>query len=278
MNIDLLHIVTFFFCLIILVSFGFLLYKGDNDVKSLQKIIGGFAVFIVSLIAQKPYVFVIALLIGGLIIASENFMRFLAAVLKSSGDKVPDLVNAWNTNTATSDEVEQKVVQETVEAEIALQNTPKDAGEQKQSSIVSHRELGEKVKLSEQLVGDFFSSAFGVKYQKNVKLTKVINQVFSPTPLILDGAIMEGDEVQHIFEIRHLHSLSIALPRIIAKRFVERIRMNSISAPITMAFVSEAMSAEFAKRIKVSIPGFYKLELIFFKLEGEIVIPILPEE
>src|SRR3989339_814795 len=88
------------------------LFYGDDESKSLQKIIGGIGVFITAILSENKGVFGISLFIGGLIIASENFMKFLAAVLRSSGDRIPETAQALNATKASKEDIEDKIEEE----------------------------------------------------------------------------------------------------------------------------------------------------------------------
>ena len=57
--------------------------------RFLKKLIGGIIVFIVAIIANNAWVYFMSLFIGGLIIASEDFLKFIFAVWKGHPDILP---------------------------------------------------------------------------------------------------------------------------------------------------------------------------------------------
>ena len=103
-------IIVIFFNIVIAVCLFIILKKGDNQEKTFQKIIGGFAVFVIAALSNNTFVFSLSLFIGGLIIASENFMILLAAIMKSSGGTIPDSIKAINNliKKSTISEIEEK--------------------------------------------------------------------------------------------------------------------------------------------------------------------------
>ena len=70
-----------FIGIIVLLALKFL-FKGDKD-DSLKKVIGGLGVFTVAIVSNNSYIYVLALFIGGLLIASERFLLFLASIFKA---------------------------------------------------------------------------------------------------------------------------------------------------------------------------------------------------
>ncbi|MDO8507625.1 MAG: hypothetical protein Q7S53_03580 [bacterium] len=83
------------FLIIIIFTLKKIVSSEDRNFEiTLQKIIGGLSVFIIAVISQNTYVFLLSLFIGGLIIASEDFMKVFAAILRSDPEKIHEIINA----------------------------------------------------------------------------------------------------------------------------------------------------------------------------------------
>lgn len=95
-----------------------ILLRGDYEDKRLQKIFGGIIVLIAALVSKDPWVIGFSLFIGGLIVASEDFMKFLAAVVKTRSDKVAETVAALITS-ASEEERKSSVENEVLETRAA---------------------------------------------------------------------------------------------------------------------------------------------------------------
>jgi len=277
--VNLTAVVICTFAFIILLSFVNLTFNGDNHEKTWQKLIGGLAVFLVAIIAQDAWVYGVSLFIGGLIIASERFMLFLAAIVRTAGDKMPETIKAFNVEKASPEEVKTKVEIEAQTEEIetdgrtlggTVESTKLTAEEVSTlpTSKIKARFL--KIKSIYDLVDNFFSSIYGPMYEKNIRLSNNYNST------IVDGIIREDGHIRKIVEIRYL--LPQSFPRIDSQvgGFLDRIRNLEIKAPVLFVIVSEGMSVEDADRINMSIRNKYDVRLVFFQLADDQVVPVTP--
>lgn len=117
------------FLLIFTLAFLHILLVGDTEDKTMQKILGGTAVFTLSLVTGNVIVIVLALFIGGLIIASERFLEFLLAVVKSDSKNLPETLSEMNKRgvvitRATPEDLEEKTEKEEEESAPQVINMP----------------------------------------------------------------------------------------------------------------------------------------------------------
>ncbi len=98
-NIEMVEaiVVYVFLVLIFLCSFKCIFSRNNVYDKNSEKILGGLVVFIIAIIAKNPYVFIVSLFIGGLIIASEEFMQKLVTILKSESKDIAKNLQPINT-------------------------------------------------------------------------------------------------------------------------------------------------------------------------------------
>lgn len=168
------------FLIVIMLSFLKLLFFGDNKERILQKLIGGFGVFTVAIISKNAWVISTSLFIGGLIIASEDFMKTLAAIMRADSGDIKDILRI---EPATEKQVKEKkeeeleeivLTQETKEEEIKAPSV----GEVKKTEL-DHRILYSKIRFIEKEVGQILSKNPYFYYEENQRISlKGVNQVF----------------------------------------------------------------------------------------------------
>jgi hypothetical protein len=96
-----------------------LIYKktGRDKFKVVQqdlvRLIGGAIVFLIAIVASNPWIYFVSFLIGGLLIASEQFMILLAGVLSSDRKNVFKIIKY--VSEMTKAEVDQKVESEAIQ-------------------------------------------------------------------------------------------------------------------------------------------------------------------
>lgn len=133
MTIDLKRLVVYLFIFLVVVSFVKLISRPSNMGVFEKKVFGAATVFMVALVADNTWVYSISFFIGGLIIATENFLIHLAGIFKSDKEHVSDITRYYFEKLSPA-ETEQKLVSdaaETLEEEKRpnLPTTKKEAGE-----------------------------------------------------------------------------------------------------------------------------------------------------
>ena len=83
----------------------------ENRSNYLQKIFGSSLVFLIAVLSNNPWIYFTSLFIGGLIIATEDFLSRIAIIMRSESK---DIKNNLNWTPATALEIEEK---ETLELE-----------------------------------------------------------------------------------------------------------------------------------------------------------------
>lgn len=195
---DITIITLLVFCFFTLIK---LLLKGDTEDSSLQKIFGGMVVLSGALASQNPWAISLSIFIAGLIIASEDFMKFFAAVMKTSADKIPETIEAFRVKTTPPKEIAEK-------AEIEIQEIKKL--EENASTSDQGREDTLTSKENVDLSPDKYDEILP-RIEENVlsKLEKSLNQKidrhgsFSGLNLIVDGNVIDNDKrILRLFEVK----------------------------------------------------------------------------
>lgn len=170
---------VFIFLFIILLSFlKYMLVQNQPGNRDVQKIIGGLSVFIVAILSQSWQVAAVSLLIGGLIIASEEFMEKLAIILRSESKDI-------GTNLSVT-KAEPKEVKDKLKEEVGRE--PKDL---------------RKANLANTHVFAYLKEKYGALFEPEVKITTENQE------LIVDGVIKtENDDLQSVVEIRYEPSVT----------------------------------------------------------------------
>ncbi len=257
-------IVIYAFLLVTLLASLKLVFTQDSEDRKLQKIIGGLSVFIVAIISKEQSVFIISLFIGGLIIASENFMIFLAAIMKTSSDRVADTVNALNTKKASKEEVAEKIKNEEA---LTLKVEQAALPELKESASEYVKERFAKVKKIEELVDIFFKEKFKGDYESHMKL------VNNKGAVVVDGLIRSGGNIDKIVEIKFITEMSFPNIKYLVASFYKRLKSLGIRQKILFVLVSEKITEEIALKIKEE-NNLGKI-LLFFRYENGKITPVL---
>lgn len=264
--------------------FKFLYNKNDGE-KILQKIIGGLGVFIVAILSNNAVVFFTSLFIGGLIIASEDFMMFLAAIMKTQSDKIAETVGALKAEKASNFEIEEKIKKEekkSDEFDIKISNIPSEQGlnnnaleitkteepkrqESKYNEIFNARLR--KVQLIESLVQPKLIELFGPGYEPHIRLTN------GKLSIIVDGVIYKNKKIKQVVEIKYISSASYANLKYLIARLREK--LIRLCAPKRIIFVVVSDEMEISDVMKMTDENVGFASLLFFKFTGDAVEQIV---
>ncbi len=234
-----LAISVYLFLFIIFLAFIAFLFKQEQ--RSLQKIIGGFGVFVVAILSQDRQVMTLSLFIGGLIIASEEFMKTLAAIFRAESSDIPKILM----EKATEKEKIEKEIKEKEEdpGEEKLEEKKKPEKEEK-PLIQKAKEVKKKTSFKkrlqverevEEITNNYLSHIFGDRYSKNMKFKSEYGDI------VVDGIIKKSysSEVSKIVEIKYVRNERERLLHYYARKIAERIRFRVINIPILIIFVYE---------------------------------------
>lgn len=273
-----------FLCIIIVGTICFLFLKDDSEKsKNLQKVIGGLSIFVLAIIANNGWVYSLSVFVGGLIIASEDFMKFFAAIMRTSGDKVAETVNALKTGKATPMEVSEKIQTEVseddsktfeymggndltpVEVTHTEQRTPKfGVNDRVNERLVTTRRI-------EDLVQQTLIETYGSAYESNMKITR------GDKSLIVDGILRSKKKILRIIEIKYFNQNIPSALKFIILRLKEKLSKLGITKKLMIVTVSDTMTKEMATQIFQEngesasfmfykfYPDKYKLEQIFIE-------------
>jgi hypothetical protein len=258
---DMVALTAISFILVIFGAFIKFLCCGDRDDRGLQKLIGGLGVFLVAIISKSPWVFSLSIFVGGLIIASEDFMKFLAAVMKSSSDKIPETVNALLTKASHAD-VKAKAAEDVIET-VATISMQKD---EKRGELSSRLQKMRKV---EGLVHSYMAKIFGKDYESQIKYTGPNGQY------IFDGVIKSQNSLKFIVEIKYLSSARYEALDFSIARFTHKVKSLEINIAGMVAVVADQITTDEALKLNKELSNKFNLRFLFFKYENDILVPIL---
>lgn len=245
-----------------ILAFIKLLFHKDDNEKSLQKIIGGLAVFVVAIISKNGWVFSVSLFIGGLIIASEEFMQKLAIIFRSKSEHIGQNLK---TEPATQSEMNKKQEDESAD-NIKCEDEKVDRKKQFQ-------EERNKIKITESRALEFLLSEYGTYFKPEIKIeTKRGN-------LITDGILYDSpvsNVISKIVEIKYVKSEKADFIEVFyIRRILERIRFLLIDLPVLIVLVSESITKEDAVRISQRIKRFGDVELRVINISSANEIKII---
>jgi len=250
LSIEPTYLVLYVFLLILLLSFIVMLVCGDNDDKTYQKIIGGLSVFIVALISKNFGIIFASLFIGGLMIASEKFLKALAAILKTDSATMPKTLAALGQvelSHASEEEIKEEKNKEVVET-LPISGSGR-------LSILEIEQIEKKVL---KILSDKYIACF----TPNLKLENKYGQ------LVVDGVIHHSsdsgklnlDNVLTLVEIKYIHQpTNNFFFESTVRRVLERVRYLLVSKQVMVVFCAKNLTLEMANNI------YPRLESIFSK-------------
>ena len=269
------------FLIIIFIAFlGLIAARNKNDEISLQKIIGGLGVFIVAIISQHTYVYILSLFIGGLIIASEKFMMVLAAIMKSDPKDVASIVQ-YDLEKASPQEIEmeekkeKRVIEKVVEAEIKIPKTingevitaMKREAERKKRMDNYKKDLAKSTK-AKALVNEIFQKVLGDQYKTNVKLKNELGK-----SLLIDGIILKPDDSKSLptlVEIRYLPLiLNDKILDLVIRGAVLRIKKTHPKFPINLVLISGNITKDVTRKTKDQLETKHGININIFTLKED---------
>lgn len=233
-----------------IISLGFLkvLFTGDTSDRKLQKIIGGLATFTIALISQNPGVLAISIFIGGLIIASEDFMKFLVAVVRSKPDEVHRTISALQPLVPSPTEIQEKRQEE----HALLPQAP-----QRKQIDESYQSMTQKMKRVEGLVMGYFEDKYGPLFRREVKVENTNGSA------IFDGALLHPDgNVREAIEVKFIRE-GLMPVHLYIRRFLERYAYLNFTIFIRIVIVLENATKEQADTVLAELKQRYGSRLEF---------------
>jgi len=253
----------YIFLFIILLCFiKNILFQNNADGKGTQKIIGGLSVFVIAVLSENAWIIFTSLFIGGLIIASEEFMENLAIIVRSKSE---DIGENLKYSKASPAEIEEKQESEVIAEEAFKKRLPERLKETKAALSETKKTINTssfliKMRTAEKLVTNFLGVTYGSHFHPQVKaITK------EKVPLILDGLLDSHREITTIFEIKYLSSL--ILGNMTIRRTVEHLRFYFKSENIVICLVTETSTSKQRNDLKKFIKPFENVSILFFELK-----------
>ncbi len=259
------EIVPYIFLVLAIITFGKLIRSGDDEDKKLQKIFGGLIILVTALLTKSEWVVGVSIFISGLIVASEDFMRFLAAIMRTSGDKVADTVRALKTEKATVKEVEKKLEGESKDVvtdafegiktkklskisppdspSTNLEICPAPAEEERISSSEVFRARMAKIRTIENLIQPHLKTLFGDSYEPHMKVSN------GDKFMIFDGIVRRNGKIKLVIEIRFLTQKSFHILPILINKFRDKLYKLGIRRRVLFIVVSEEITKDDAEKM-----------------------------
>ena len=258
------NLTIYVFLFIVGLSFlKYCIFKNEIDNRGFQKIIGGLSVFVIAIIASNVLVYIISLFIGGLIIASEDFMKFLTAVIKSRDDKISETIDSLNHTKATEKEIDKKN-----EEDISYIKAIPNIEDIKLSANDEVNMRLKKVREVENLVNSYLKKEYGNKYDDQIKLKNKNNQ------LIVDGVIFNNNEIESIVEIKYISSGKFDHFKHIIKKLKLKVKkLLGSEIPLLFVIVSEKITENDILNIKDDC-ACDDIEFLFFRLSDNMLTKI----
>lgn len=250
---------VYFLQIVTIIIFIKLLFGKTTGVNKdeLRKLIGGLIIFIIAIIADKESVYILSLFIGGLIIASESFMKFIFAIWRSDPKCIAKTVQSFSLPTV--EEIKKKEKNE--------------AREITENSDIENEKLFEQKSIEvNNLVYKYFKKLYGNLYYKNIK----IQNEFGST--IVDGAIMAKVNPSSIFtkeelskrndlEFNEAVEIQFFQKKLgiefIIQRLLERLYFKNFILLYTIVIVIENINKDEAQAIYDSLLSKYSNRLEF---------------
>ena len=149
----------------------YIILSDKSEGRGVHKIIGGLSAFEVALVSRQPFIILVSLFIGGLIIASEEFMHNLVIILKSKSE---DIGKNLSMTKASKEEVQEKKQKEIQKLKTITRGKPLKA-------------------LSEGKVFKYLENNFGVKSQRHIRIESGSNN------FVVDGLVESEDKTKAAF-------------------------------------------------------------------------------
>lgn len=281
---------VYLFILIILASFIATIFIHDNlKLISLGKIIGGFSVFVFAVISDNSLVKILSIFIGGLLIASEDFMKNLAIIFRSSsGDIAKNL--SFKDKPATqieSEEKDESKIQEDTEFIKIESERDSNAIEVKKDvylkeDIVSVAPGVRKASLEERMIKNkkienlvfyYLESRFGDRLKRDVKIENKYGF------FVADGVLysrFDSKEISNIVEIKYIEEVNSGKRLhldFFVRRTLEKIRYLYVKKHLLLIVVAETVDEDFVRRF-LSNQKYKDTSFWFFKLEDDQIVKL----
>ncbi|MCL5795653.1 MAG: hypothetical protein M1338_04860, partial [Patescibacteria group bacterium] len=235
-------------------AFARLFFFKDDEAKKWQKVFGALVILTIALLSENGWAISIAVVIGGLIVASEDFMRFIAAIFKSNPDKIAEIIKAFK---ATDQEVESKLKEDIRE----LQITPAPKEQLSQTLSERVRERMANMKKVEDLVHDYLSSHIR-GYESHQKITSKMGSI------VVDGLIRRGNgKIGAIVEIKYITPKSFPNLKYLIHNFYGKLSRTGANKRAMFVIIAEGMTAEEAWKMREENKTL--VSLMFFKITDD---------
>lgn len=218
------------FTIIIILSSIKLLFRGDKN-DSLKKVIGGLGVFIVAIVSDNTTIYIVALFIGGLLIASERFLLFLASIFRAESKDISNIASKFKD--LTEIEIEKKREREAKALKKSLVSEPTSKKTSQNPFIIGDKELIKRYEakiLREIKFAVMPSSSYTVRYYVEVK--------DGPRNKQYDAVVVKKntDSIKYAFEIKFIGPMNIQKVKEFLSQTAPLLSSNKYKTIFTIVF------------------------------------------
>lgn len=272
LGLEINYFTVFIFLIIIFFSFCYLFFYKDTKDKNFQKIIGGLSIFIVAILIENPWVAFTSLFIGGLIIASEKFLKALAAILRTNSDNIHHTLNALNTTSATEEDLEEKEeeIKEIID-EPDLNELDIELNQNERLGSPKKEDIFLKKKKFKDYFSTFYKEKYPEKYRSYVKISNNSNNI------VFDGAVInKSGKVKEVFEFKLITKGSLKSMKFIIRRMEQKFMKLGISPHINLFIAAENLKEDDIKDMIIELS--WKVNLAIFNIEDAKLKPLFLDE
>ncbi|MFA6417079.1 MAG: hypothetical protein WCW61_02700 [Patescibacteria group bacterium] len=256
------------YCFLLLMLFSIiplLFFKKSDKQERFARLTGGSMVFIFAIISNNSYTIFASLFIGGLVIASEDFMKKLAIIFRSESKDI-----AENLKQITQDATSEELATEKIVEEKIIKNEMAPGTNNNIHSNHDFKAIREKNTQIENKVFVYLEKVYGDLFRKGVKISNEYGHI------ILDGVIYKKsnqEEISRIVEIKYISNFSENVRfqvDFMTRRVLEKMRYIFINKPLLFIVVSENIDRAVAQRV---IEKNKKQNIVFkfYKLSGDVL-------
>jgi hypothetical protein len=244
--------------MILLTFIRILFCRNDRDL--FKKILGGLTVFLIAIISKNPYIYFTALFIGGLLIASEQFLLLLASLMRAKSSDISKIAEKFPQLSPTE-------IKEKREDDIKIQlNKPiKLESKEKVEKLGIAIEIVERSILRMLKLKVLFNS--GILFREYIR-TNIDQKV-----IVFDGIIVEknSEKIIDAFEIKLLKNMETKGVERVMETYKSLLKI--IPYELHVIFVFQEYDHEAAQKL-LTVRKKYKnmfsnLRVSYYKLEDK---------
>jgi hypothetical protein len=218
-----------------------------------EKIIWGLSILIFALTQKNDLLSWVAIFIGGLLIATETFLLYLASIFRAWENTVDKLMEHYNANlwlSKPSEAEKKQKIEEEVTGVLISGKTNEDRAKQ-------HRDRISELRNSEKALSEYFSNVFETRFKnlRNIVFTSEMKASTDRGSHIFDWLVFLSNSEKVFFwiEYKNITTSSTMSSRTFIemriREFIGRIFFYKFPFPVIFVLVSQWMSNDDEKTL-----------------------------